>query len=981
MAQPTDNSSTAVVTNRKNETDITPCAEDVAASIVSDAERSAQSELRSTSEILKLAGCILRDRAGSVGGTLPTKTTIQFSPMLSPGRSGSDDSGSLNCGTGIMLPQISIETALPSSPRAPPPTSPTFDDSIHLPGKFGSLSSAEVKQKLTSSPIKRTELLSKLDGLDRVVPSSNNTFSNENKGAGHELVGKVARSSSAVSAAMQNAHAHANRIKNMAKKSHPRPQGITIGNSIEYSSMQDNSSSSLSSLAIDKSMHTRGLLSSKDHEHMPLWAKRKIAAEKQEYTNCARDPSEYFGQYEIHLSETIISHEFSRGDWTWATEWSPDGQYLALATENHGLAIVEAGISTVWKVIHDERIGKVKNDSTHAIRSIAWGGNFIALGGTGDAVSIVEPSLSSSSLPDDASVSSCGSSKRYSFDVVDRITETGFVGALSWLKNSNILAIGNREDQCLIAEVRRGEDGTVTSNVLHKIERSDWCNAVKFSHGGTKLAIGDRSGLLSVYLFVMIRPGEAPALSPLHDIPLEDNILDIQWSPEGKFLYTGGEDYSITVLDTAKYTILHKIGRDCWVNFVAPSRGGSYLAAGGYGVVSLFEVDKKWEDVTSLPVDGGMALSATWHPNDEHLSVCGQFNDVVVYEASCRRLPKGKCLRSKSSIVAVDVSPDEKMIAVGNETGLVTVFDASCSAFATIYETVIGSGGDMSMRWSPDGQLAITSGCTFVLLDTYSGEPGRHPESSAKFLVRKVIQGGSNFTCISISPNSRFIALAGDETRILDIKNDCSCVQVLDESNAIDQSYVIASAWSDDVFAMVGERPNLSTNLYIYDANEWELLFSIAFKVSITSLCLGPSVSEGLHYLAFGGENETVSIIEFRTHKRTWETVLQIPCESITNDLAWNDDGLLCIGDDNGTASVVDLSYLKSGNEVGEMSYNWQRQGVISATKLSRNFGRNAITSVCWIPPGSLAIGGSDGIVEIVDWTLDAGDAATRGCT
>jgi len=850
-----------------------------------------------------------------------------------------------------------------------------------LPGKFGSLSSAEVKHELTSSPIKRTELLSKLDGLDRVVASSSSILSissilsSSSIDVSDELANKVARSSSALSTAMENAHAHANRIKNdnMAKKLQ-RARSISIGNSSRLSSSPSDSTLNMASLAIDQSVHAQSPRTPHS-EKMPLWIQRKIAAEtgKNNATgrsSHAQDSSEYVGQYEMHSSETIITHEFNRGNWTWTTEWSPDGKYLALATENHGLAIVEAGSSTpIWKVVHDERIGKVKNDTTHTIRTIGWGGTFIALGGTGDAVSIVEPCLSSTS-----------GSNQYSFDTVDIITETGFVGALCWLKNSNILAIGTREDNCLIAEIRRGDDGAVTSQILHSIERKDWVTAVQFSHGGTKLAVGDRSGLLSVYLFVMIRPGEAPALSPIQDIQLEDNILDIQWSPDGKFLYTGGEDYSITILDTAKYSILHRIGRDRWVTFLAPSHEGSYLAAGGgSSQVSLLDVSMKWNEVTSLPVWGGMALSAKWHPTDVYLAICGQFNNVVVYESSCRRLPKGKCLRSKSSILAVEFSPDGKMIAVGNETGLVTFFDALPQTFVTLYETVIGTGGDMAIKWCPNGKcVAITSGSTFVLLDaSYSGKAGTHPQSSARFLVRKVIQSGISFTSLAFSRNGKFLALSADQTRMLDLKNGCSCVRSLDQSNIIDQSNVVSSAWSDDgsVFAMVGGRSTLS----IYDVNssspeKWERLFSISFKETITSLCWGPSVKKGLQYLAFGGENKTVAILEVRTHEQVtahnqWETVLQIPCNSNINDLCWNNKGMLCIGDDDGSASLVDLSYLKSGKAVSEMNYNWQRQGIISTTKITRNFGRNAITSLCWLPSSTnqIAIGGSDGIFEIVD--------------
>jgi len=951
-------------------TPTTPCTDEDVESILSNAERSAQSQLRSTSEILKLAGSVLRDRSGSVGSVSrfsPIKTPILLSPQSPSACVARDVIPS------ISLPPLSMIHSLSTSPLPSPTPSPTFDDSIHLPGKFGSLSSAEVKKKLTDSPVKRTELLSKLDGLDRVVQSSSSMQSSGSMDASDKLAGMVAKSSSALSAAMENAHAHANRIKkNKLESEDNMIRGLSIGNNARFKSTDPIPTLSLSKLAIDQSTRTRSP-KRPCSQNMPLWVERKIAAETGKLVEDPKDSGDYVGQYEMHSSETIITHVFNRGGWTWTTEWSPDGKYLALATEEHGLAIVEAGNSTpIWKVVHDQLIGKVKNDTTHSIRAIAWGEAFIALGGTGDAVSIVEPRISNS---DD---------KRYSFDVVNIISGTGFVGSLSWLRNSNILAIGNRDDQCLIANVIRGEDGLVSSNILHSIERSDWVTSVKFSHGGTKLAIGDRSGLLSIYLFVMIRPGEAPALSPLQDIELEDAILDIQWSADGSFLYTGGEDYTITVFDTSKYSILHRIARDRWVTFMAPSLGGSYLAAiGSSSQVSLLDVRKKWEEATCLPFKGGIPLSAQWHPKDDkYLSICGQFNDVVVYESSCERLPKGRCLRSRSSILAIELSPDGEIVVVGNENGLVTFFESMTNSNeipAIIYETVIGAGGDMTIKWSPNGEnVAITSGSTFVLLGTHYSKVGKKSKSSAPFLVRKVIQNGSSFTSLSFSPNSQYLALVDDQTRMLDINNECACVRVLDESNAIDHIIVTTSAWSEDgsVFALAGK-----SNLIIYDVkssspNKWEQLFSISINATVSSLCWGPSIKKGLQYLAFGGGNKTVAILEFRTHEQIWESVLQIPCKAHINDLVWNGKGMLCIGDDDGIVSVADLSYLKSGKAVSEMNYNWQRQGIISQLKLTRNLGRNGITSLCWHPKCELrnnqdllAVGGTDGIFELIDLT------------
>jgi hypothetical protein len=89
------------------------------------------------------------------------------------------------------------------------------------------------------------------------------------------------------------------------------------------------------------------------------------------------------GSFHLGKSRTVIVHEINRGSWTWCTAWSPDGAYLAVATENHHLAVVDTTGSTVWRVRHDRKArGDMarKNNSTHSIRSIAWGQNYIAIG-------------------------------------------------------------------------------------------------------------------------------------------------------------------------------------------------------------------------------------------------------------------------------------------------------------------------------------------------------------------------------------------------------------------------------------------------------------------------------------------------------------------------------------------------------------------------------------------------------------------------
>jgi WD40 repeat protein len=945
----------------------TPHPADDISSIVHEAQRNATRELRSTQEILKLAGAVLKDRNNeNRGGASNTYLNGILSSHRYSSNSFSPSAADVYSTTLMGLGSLDEgDTNFSSIPEY-----------SNLPGKYTLLSS----NSMELSGSNKTLLLSRIDGLansplSRVKTDDSSASGRLDKQLGvGDVLASVAsaqtlhssgggiRSQSDVNAAIENAMKA--RIKGNHSKRYAGATSIQLGES---------------SMLEHKRISSEELprLPSSSHSMMPDWVSRKINAEAgvSPSSSPKKDVESYFGQYTIHPSETIITHELSRGDWTWTTEWSPCGKFLAVATENHSFAIVDAGNnSPVWKVIYDGRIGKLKNDTTHTVRSIAWGANFIALGGTGDAVTIVEPSIASKSSKSNSNSSSSG--RKHSFRTVDVITDTGFVGALHWRKNSNILAIGSREDQCLIVGVTKNiVTNSVSSSILCNIERNDWVNAVRFSPGGTKLAIGDKSGLLSIYLYVMLESGEeGPSLSLLKDIIMDDNILDVQWSPDTKYIYVGGEDYSISVIDALTWEFVHRIGRDRWVPFLTPSKGGSHLAVGGGSShVSLIDTKQQWKEVTSFPVEGGIPLSAKWHPKDLYLAISGQFNEITIYETSCRRLLKGKCLRSKTTILAVEFSPNGNVIAVGNETGLITFFDNQSPTFVTIYETCIGTGGDVAIRWTSSGKnVAIFSGATFVLLDTiYCGKSGLHPQSSSRFLVRKIVQGGINFVSMSLSPKGEYVALTDDtQTRILDINNNCKSIRTLEQHN------VFCTGWSPNglLFASVGKRGHL----IVYDSKssseEWPSLFSITVSDTIEALCWGPSSKKSVQYLAFGGEERIVTIIEVRSFEKAWETVLQLRCGSNINDLDWNERGLLCIGDDEGSVSVVDLSYLKSGRRVSEMNYNWQRQGIICTVKLSRNFGRNAITSIRWPKPSLgrdnsnlLAVGGSDGIVEIVD--------------
>lgn len=669
------------------------------------------------------------------------------------------------------------------------------------------------------------------------------------------------------------------------------------------------------------------------------------------------------GSFHLGESRTVVVHEINRGNWTWCTEWSPDGALMAVATENHHLAIVDTTSSTVWRVRHDRKVrGPMKNDTTHSIRAIAWGNSFIAIGGTGNAVSILAP--------------------RDPYQILHTIKGTGFVGCLHWRKNSNVLAIGSRLDFAMIVRIRTSNEDNdslsqstirIDSEVLHRIKYNYWVNSLSFSPDGSFLAVGDSGGIVSVYDYE--DSGEEVETNMIAWFKRKSALLSIDWSPDGKWLYAGGEDRSVTVIDTNFWEIVHRIGRDRWVQCIASSNGGSHVAVGGVSSeISLLDVDKGWDSVMGIELKGLVPLSAKWHPKDQYLAVTGQDTSILVVETTNARHVKGHHLHSISPVLAIEFSPDGRMAIIGNEAGIVTFYSLSGTTFITAYELVVPLDTKICTEWSRNGMFVVIGAMdnlTVVGRKRNKRQGKKCPPNASGFSVKKVLRDIGETNSVSIDWQSHYVAVSGTCTVILDVRADFSIVR-----EWADGPY-FANAWSPDGrwLAMIGQGKSLA----IYDTSsrqvdQWKAIFSMKCDFVGYALAWGPVMVGGLLYLAYGGDSNEIFIMEIRTHEGTWETVLRIGRDDTINSLDWSTDGLLAAGIGNGTVGVIDLAYLQSGMAVNEMDYNWQRQALTCFTEIRRNRGKNSIRSLRWLPaaPGSdrlLAIGGTDGEVEILDLT------------
>ena len=640
-------------------------------------------------------------------------------------------------------------------------------------------------------------------------------------------------------------------------------------------------------------------------------------------------------------SSSFIFHEINRGNWSWCTAWSPDGNYLAVGTENHGLAVIDTVSTSVWKVIHDSRLktNGSKKTSTSSIRYIAWGNEFIAIGGTSDSVSIIEPSGS--------------------FPIVHIIRGTGYVNQLSWRNNSSVLAIASRDDQCMLVGIKsylnnadqlggKGLNQVVMSQILLTINTADWVTAVSFSPDGSFLALSDRRGKLFIYYYV--EEGDEVSMRLIKKIQFNGSILDVAWSAVGDKLFIGGEDYKCTVIGAPDWKILNKTKRDRWVQFVSPASSGTHVILGGGSPQCAMHCDvDNFKLMKLIKPFNGLILSAKWHPTDQFLSMTGQDTKLAIMETNVTRYVPNRCIRSVHSVVAMDISTCGKILIIGNSKGVITFFDISQSEIVILYEVVFAGDDIRTIRTSPDGNYVAIGGSNnmLMLVKIHKNTPRGQDTSKimSRFSIQKIKRDVDNINSISFSPCSTMLTLSGLKAYVYRIAtSEFQCIHELD----IDSEPVLATEWSPDgsLLAMIGVNQDLRI---CYGPDEqWKIILKLERKFGGATLAWAPTVSSDLHYLAYGEEN-VVKILEIRTQEVTWENILEIPRFGIIVDLSWNDNGLLAVGFSNGCVVIVDLAYLQSGRAVNEMDYNWQRQGITCLTEIRNNKNNVSMASVQWI--------------------------------
>jgi len=154
-----------------------------------------------------------------------------------------------------------------------------------------------------------------------------------------------------------------------------------------------------------------------------------------------------------------------------------------------------------------------------------------------------------------------------------------------------------------------------------------------------------------------------------------DPILNLSFSPSGKWLMTGNQDCSVHVWNTDNGGEMHMRGYAAKVRQLAWHRGSRWLAAGGGEAISVW-------DCSGRGPEGRMPTILEWHPDQisalhyqpegDWLASGARDGSVAVWSPTQRQTLIGG-VKIPSGVTRVAWSPDGKLLAATGESGEVQV--------------------------------------------------------------------------------------------------------------------------------------------------------------------------------------------------------------------------------------------------------------------------------------------------------------------